>query len=80
MGEAENNAVTLPIVPLKGEVLIVKVLDDPGMLGDVALGFAEAGINIDSVYVTTTGQVVLAVDDLDGAIQVAESMTVIELE
>jgi hypothetical protein len=36
------------------EVLIVKVLDDPGMLGDVALVFAEAGINIDSVYVTTT--------------------------
>jgi hypothetical protein len=62
------------------EVLIVKVLDDPGMLGDVALVFAEAGINIDSVYVTTTGHVVLAVDDLDGAIQVAESMTVIDLE
>ncbi len=33
MGEAENNPVALPIVPLKGEVLIVKVLDDPGMLG-----------------------------------------------
>jgi hypothetical protein len=62
------------------EVLIVKVLDDPGMLGDVALVFAAAGINIDSVYVTTTGHVVLAVDDLDGAIQVAESMTVIDLE
>ena len=37
-----------------------------------------AGINIDSVYVTTAGQVVLAVDDLAGAIQVAESMTVID--
>jgi len=36
----------------------------------------SAGINIDSVYVTTAGHVVLAVDDLKGALQVAEGMTV----
>ncbi len=58
------------------EVLIVKVLDEPGMLGDVALVMVDAGINIDSVYVTAAGHVVLAVDDLDGAIQVAEVMAV----
>jgi hypothetical protein len=40
------------------EVLIVKVLDEPGMLGDLALVMSEAGINIDSVYVTTRGHVV----------------------
>ena len=62
------------------EVLIVKVLDEPGMLGDVALVMTDAGINIDSVYVTTAGHVVLAVDDLDGAIQVAEGMTVMAPE
>lgn len=60
------------------DVLIVKVLDQPGMLGDVALVMSEAGINIESVYVTAKGQVVLAVDDLPGAIQVAGGMAVME--
>ena len=59
------------------EVLVVHVLDEPGMLGDVALVMATAGINIDSVYVTTRGHIVLGVDDLDGAIQVAGGMAVI---
>ena len=60
------------------EVLIVEVLDQPGMLGDVALVMADAGINIDSIYVTATGQVVFGVDDLNGAIQVADGMAVRE--
>ena len=64
----------------KREVLIVKVLDEPGMLGDVALVISEAGINIDSVYVTTRGHVVLGVDDLAGAIQVAGGMAVMAFE
>ncbi len=59
------------------EVLVVHVLDEPGMLGDVALVMATAGINIDSVYATTRGHIVLGVDDLDGAIQVAGGMAVI---
>jgi hypothetical protein len=46
------------------------------MLGDVALVMSKAGINIDSVYVTTRGHVVLGVDDLAGAIQVAGGMAV----
>ena len=62
------------------EVLIVKVLGEPGDLGDVALVMTDAGINIDSVYVTTAGNVVLSVDDLKGATQVAEGMTVIAPE
>ena len=62
------------------EVLIVRVLDEPGMLGDVALVMAHAGINIDSVYVTTRGHVVLGVDDLVGATQVAGGMAVMTLE
>ncbi len=60
------------------DVLIVKVLDQPGMLRDVALVMSEAGINIESVYVTTRGHVVLAVDDIPGAIQVAGGMAVME--
>jgi hypothetical protein len=64
----------------KREVLVVRVLDEPGMLGDLALVLARAGINIDSVYVTTRGYIVLGVDDLAGAIQVAGGMAVIALE
>jgi hypothetical protein len=60
------------------EVVVVKVLDQPGMLGDVALVMSEAGINIDSVYVTTRGYVVLGVDDLPGAVQVAGGMAVMQ--
>ena len=58
------------------EVLVVKVLDEPGTLGDVALVMSQAGINIESVYVTTRGHVVLAVDDVAGAVQVAGGMAV----
>lgn len=58
------------------EVLLVNVLDEPGTLGDVALVMADAGINIDAVYVTLKGQVVLGVDDIKGAIQVAAGMAV----
>ncbi len=65
------------IVYTQREVLVVRVLDEPGMLGDVALVMATAGINIDSVYATARGHIVLGVDDLDGAIQVAGGMAVI---
>ncbi len=49
------------------EVLIVKVLSEACTLGDVALGMTSAGITIDSVYVTTAGHVVLAVDRSKGS-------------
>jgi hypothetical protein len=68
------------IAHTRREVLIVKVLDEPGMLGDVALVMAHAGINIDAVYVTTRGHVVLGVDDLLGAEQVAGGMAVMTPE
>jgi hypothetical protein len=51
----------------KREVLVIRVLDEPGMLGDVALVMSKASINIDSVYVTTHGYIVLGVDDMAGA-------------
>lgn len=58
------------------DVLVVRVLDEPGTLGDVGLVMAKAGINIDSIYVTTRGHLVLGVDDFAGAIQVAGGMAV----
>ena len=71
---------TAGIAYTKREVLIVRVLDEPGMLGDVALVMSTAGINIDSVYVTTRGHIVLGVDDLAGATQVAGGMAVMMAE
>lgn len=68
------------IVATRREVLVVRVLDEPGTLGDVALVMARAGINIDSVYLTSRGLVVLGVDDLRGATQVASGMAVMTLE
>lgn len=62
------------------EVLVVRVLDEPGMLGDVALVMSKAGINIDSVYVTMHGHIVLGVDDLAGATQIAAGMAVMTSE
>jgi hypothetical protein len=62
------------------DVVIVRVLDEPGTLGDVALVMSKANINIDSVYLTTRGDVALGVDDLTGAIQVAGGMAVMSLE
>jgi hypothetical protein len=62
------------------EVLIVRVLDEPGTLGQVAFVMSRAGINIDSVYVTTDGDIVLGVDDLPGAIQVAGGLAVMTFE
>jgi hypothetical protein len=60
------------------EVLLVKVLDEPGVLGDVALVMSDAGVNIDSIYATTKGLLVLGVDDYEGAVQVAGGMAVMQ--
>jgi len=62
------------------DVLIVRVLDEPGMLGDVALVMSTAGININSIYVTSHGHVVLGVDDVVGATQVAAGMAVMQFD
>jgi hypothetical protein len=62
------------------EVLIVRVLDQPGMLGDVALVMSKAGININTIYLTSRGHAVFGVDDLAGAIQVASGMAVMSFE
>ena len=58
------------------EVLIVDILDQPGTLGDVARVMSSAGINIDAVYVSLSGKVVLGVDDMAGAQEVAGGMAV----
>lgn len=59
---------TLQQAGLRGQgarqVLVVEIEDQPGKLGSLARRFADADINIDLVYLTTQGQVVLGVDDM----------------
>ena len=64
----------------KREVVVVNILDQPGAFGDVVLVMSEAGINIDCIYVTVRGDVVLGVDDVEGATQVASGMAVMKEE
>ena len=79
-GKASRALESAGISYTQREVLVVRVLDQPGMLGDVALVMSRAGVNIDSIYVTTHGHVVLGVDDLIGAAQVAGGMAVMTPE
>ncbi len=47
------------------EVAVVEVEDTPGVLADLARKIADAGVNIDLVYVATRGRVVFGANDLD---------------
>jgi len=49
------------------QVLVVPVEDRPGELGSLARMLAGAGINIELLYLTTAGDVVLGVDNLEAA-------------
>ena len=47
------------------EVLVTSVENRPGGLGALARKFADAGVNVDLLYVAEDNQIVLGVDDLD---------------
>lgn len=49
------------------EVLVTDVEDRPGALGEVASKLADAGVNIELVYLATGTRLVVGVDDLDAA-------------
>lgn len=51
------------------EVVVVDVQDEPGMLGSHAERLAEAGVNIELMYVATGTRLVFGVDDPDAARQ-----------
>jgi hypothetical protein len=54
------------------EVLVVDVEDTPGGLGRSTRRFAEAGINVDLVYLTSDGRLVVGPDDMERARSVAQ--------
>ena len=52
------------------EVVVVEVEDSPGVLADLAREIAQAGINLDLVYIATRDRVVFGADDV-GALKTA---------
>ncbi len=56
------------------QVLLLRLVDEPGVLARLARAVAERGININAVYITMLGQVVLDTDDLSGTQKVALEM------
>ncbi|MGH9270876.1 MAG: ACT domain-containing protein, partial [Ilumatobacteraceae bacterium] len=48
------------------EVVVVEVDDRPGVLADLTRDLADAGIDLDLVYVATHNRVVFGAADLDG--------------
>ena len=49
------------------EVLVLEIEDRPGTLGEVSRRIANAGVNVDLVYLATNSRLVLGADDLDKA-------------
>ncbi len=49
------------------EVLVVDATTGPGGLGKIARKIADAGVNLDLVYMTEKVQLVLGVDDIEKA-------------
>ncbi|MCK5054138.1 MAG: hypothetical protein KAR65_07655 [Anaerolineales bacterium] len=54
-------------VQAERDVLVVNIIDRPGELGNIARKLANAGINLDLLYLTANLDLVIGVDDLDKA-------------
>jgi hypothetical protein len=59
-------AISQLAVSREREVVVVDVEDRPGVLADLTRKVAEAGINLDLVYVATRNRVVFGAANLDG--------------
>lgn len=65
--EAAKHALSISGLAVTGEreVVVVEADDRPGALADLARRIAEAGVNLDLVYVATGTRVVFGADDID---------------
>lgn len=54
-------------VEAERDVLVVNIVDRPGELGDIARKLANAGVNLDLLYLTANMDLVIGVDDLEKA-------------
>jgi hypothetical protein len=66
--EAVKHALAISHVAVtrEREVVVVDVEDRPGVLADLARRVAQAGINLDLVYVATQNRIVFGADDVKG--------------
>ena len=66
--EAAKHALAISHVAVtrEREVVVVDVEDRPGVLADLTRKIAQAGVNLDLVYVATRDRVVFGADDLAG--------------
>jgi hypothetical protein len=76
--EAAKHALSTAFVTVTSEreVVVVDADDQPGVLADLARKVAEAGVNLDLLYVATKTRIVFGSPDLDGlrrALGVAEA-------
>ena len=67
--EAARDALTAGDFTIQDEreVLVTEVTDQPGALGELTRRIADAGINIDLIYLATNTRIVLGVDKPDQA-------------
>ncbi|HEY47184.1 MAG: hypothetical protein AMJ88_09305 [Anaerolineae bacterium SM23_ 63] len=49
------------------EVLLLEVENQPGSLGETARKVADAGVNIEFIYVASNNRLVVSADNLEGA-------------
>jgi len=66
--EAAKHALSTAAVTVTSEreVVVIDVEDRPGVLADMARKVAEAGINVDLLYVATNNRIVFGSADLGG--------------
>lgn len=67
--EAARHALALShdvTITREREVVVVEVDDRPGVLADLTRRVAQAGIDLDLVYVATRNRVVFGAADIDG--------------
>jgi hypothetical protein len=55
------------------DVLVLAMQDRPGELGQLCRKLADAGVNIDLVYLATASRLILCVDDLEKARAVTQA-------
>ena len=73
--EAARHALAIShlAVSREREVVVVDVEDRPGVLADLTRKVAQAGVDLDLVYVATRNRLVFGAGDLDGLKAVLET-------
>ena len=69
-------AITHTAVSREREVVVVQAQDRPGELAEYANRLAEAGVNVDLLYVATGSRVVFGSDDVDALKEALDGISI----